>query len=251
MKVFKSASSGMKFFSITGILVFCWANLAAAQGSNSWQNEITVYGWFSDISGTLHSGSEFTYDVEDIVDDLEMIFMGGYEGRYDRWSIIADVVYLDVSDESDTVVSAGTATADLDLSSWILSAVVGYDLVQSDKGRLAIVGGVRYLDMEIESDLSLQGSQISASSWSQDVLDGTIGMRGYISLGKNWFLPYYADVGTGDSDVSYQLFGGIGYQFGWGDIRFGYRYLCVEMEDDKLMEDLTISGPVLGVGFKF
>lgn len=216
-----------------------------------WQNEITIYGWFSDISSTLYDGSDYTYDVDDILDDLEMIFMGGYEGRFGKWSFIGDVVYMDVSNQADTTVPAGQAKVDLDLSSWVVSAAVGYDVVQSDMGRLALVGGIRYLDIEVESDLSLQGMQVHDSSGSQDLLDGTIGIRGYISLPDNWYLPYYADLGTGDSDMSYQLFGGIGYRFSWGDVRLGYRYLCIEMEDDSLMTDLTLSGPVAGIGFRF
>ena len=27
-------------------------------------------------------------------------------------------------------------------------------------------------------------------------------------------VPYYADLGAGDSDLTWQLFGGIGYRFG-------------------------------------
>lgn len=248
MKKFVLLKCILALSTVAGMFGSAFTNNAAAA---DWQNEITVYGWFSDISGTLYDGTEYTYEVEDIVDDLEMIFMGNYEGRIGKWSFMGDVVYLDVGDQADTTVPAGAATADLDLSSWVLSAGVGYDLVQSKKGRLAIVGGLRYLDLEVESDLTIQGTQVSDASGSQDLLDGTIGLRGYISLGKSWYLPYYADVGTGDSDVSYQLFAGIGYQFGWGDIRLGYRHLCIEMEDDKVMQDMTISGPVLGIGFRF
>jgi hypothetical protein len=44
-------------------------------------------------------------------------------------------------------------------------------------------------------------------------------MRGYFMLGDNWYIPYYADIGTGGSDLTWQLFGAIGYRFSWGDIR--------------------------------
>ncbi len=43
----------------------------------------------------------------------------------------------------------------------------------------------------------------------------------------------------------------IGSRFGWGDIRLGYRYLYFDLGDDKLMQDLALSGPVLGAGFRF
>jgi hypothetical protein len=34
-------------------------------------------------------------------------------------------------------------------------------------------------------------------------------------------------------------------------VKLGYRYLEFDMEDDKLVEDLTLSGAILGVSIKF
>jgi len=53
-----------------------------------------------------------------------------------------------------------------------------------------------------------------------------------------------------DTDT-WQLFAAIGYRFSWGDIRMGYRHLSYEMDDEFLMQDMDLSGPVLGVGFRF
>lgn len=49
----------------------------------------------------------------------------------------------------------------------------------------------------------------------------------------------------------WQTLAGIGYQFDWGNIKLVYRHLSYEMDDGKLLQDLTVSGPVLGVGFQF
>jgi hypothetical protein len=251
MNIFSSMGKGFGIAAVAGLTFISCNSSVTSSYAGDWQNEVTIYGWLSDISGNVKNGTEFTYDINDIVDSMEMVLMGGYEGRINRWSIIADMVYLDVGDKEDITVPAGTATVDVNLSSWVVSGAVGYDIVQSDDVRFSVVAGVRYIDMELESDLTVGGTEVPRASGSQDMLDGTIGVRGYLGFGDNWFLPYYADVGTGGSDISYQLFGGIGYQFGWGDVRLGYRHLCVEMEDEKLMEDLTISGPVLGMGFRF
>jgi hypothetical protein len=62
-------------------------------------------------------------------------------------------------------------------------------------------------------------TQLTEVSGSEGLLDGIIGMRGYFMLGDNWSIPYYADIGTGGSDLTWQLFGAIGYRFSWGDIR--------------------------------
>jgi hypothetical protein len=243
-----SFRSVIPIIAAAGLFSLAGGDQASASG---WENEVTVYGWLSNISGTLFEDTAYSYDVDDIVGSMEMVFMGGYEGRYDRWSFVVDAVYVDVGDESDTRLPVGLAAVEIDLSSWILSAGIGYDVVQSSSTRIAVIGGLRYLDLELDSQIALHGIQVSNSSGSQDLLDGTLGLRGYISLSNNWYLPFYADIGTGDSDVSYQLFGGIGYQFDWGDIRVGYRHLCIEMDEDKIMKDMTVSGPVFGVGFRF
>ena len=33
---------------------------------------------------------------------------------------------------------------------------------------------------------------------------------------REWFVPYYADIGTGQSDFTWQAIGGIGYAFSGG-----------------------------------
>jgi len=226
------------------LLLFCCVHTAAAQDTNAWQHELTIYGWYSGIDGTvvlpgpLGADSDFTVEADDILDNLSMIFMGGWASKKGKWSVIADVVYMDVGASANSV--------KLDLSSWIISGGVGYDLMQSDGGNLAVVGGLRYLTIEPEVHVGGQ-----AVSKSEGLLDGIIGLRGSINFSENWYLPYYADIGTGGSDLSYNLFAGIGYRFGWGDIRLGYRYLGYEMDDDYVMADMALSGPVMGVGFRF
>ncbi len=64
-------------------------------------------------------------------------------------------------------------------------------------------------------------------------------------------MPYYADIGTGDSELTYQLFAGVGYKYDWGDIKLGYRYIGYEMDDNMIIDNLDLSGAVLGVSLKF
>jgi hypothetical protein len=39
--------------------------------------------------------------------------------------------------------------------------------------------------------------------------DGFIGIRGQFACNESWYLPYYADIGAGGSDLSYQFFAAI------------------------------------------
>lgn len=247
--------------SITLLLASCWANSVAAQDENTWQFEATLYGWYTDIGGTVKHpggvvpGDSFEVDASDILDNLNMVFMGSFEARKNKWSIITDAIYLDVGNDKNTTVTTGSgvplnANVDLDLSTWILSGAVGYDVVQADRFILAVVGGVRYATMDADVTLGMLGRQVERSE-SEGLLDGIVGVRGSVKLNENWYLPYYADIGTGGSELTWQALAGIGYRFGWGDIKLVYRYLSYDMDDESLLEDLNVSGPALGVGFRF
>ncbi|MGB5571259.1 MAG: hypothetical protein WBM81_18360, partial [Sedimenticolaceae bacterium] len=61
---------------------------------------------------------------------------------------------------------------------------------------------------------------------------------------------YHADIGAGDSDLTWQALAGLNYRFDKVDATFGYRYLKWELNDDTF-DDLDISGPYAGVRFGF
>ena len=154
---------------------------------------MTIYGWYAGIDGTVQfpgpfgAGSDFTVDASDILSDLNMIFMGGWQSKYNKWSIIADVVYMDVGDSANKTVTAGAsgvpvnASVDLDLSSWVLNGGVGYDVVQTERASLAVVGGVRYLTIDVDVKAGFQGPGIEKSD-SEGLLDGIVGVSGSLQL---------------------------------------------------------------------
>lgn len=244
------------------LLFFCCANVVCAQEEDNWQNELTIYGWYSGIDGTvqfpgpLGVGSDFTVDASDIIENLNMIFMGGWQSKRNKWSFIADVIYMDVSDGINQTVTPGSsgvplnASLDLDVSTWLLNGGVGYDVVQTERATLAVVGGVRYMTVDVDVKAGFQGPGVEKSG-SDGLLDGIIGISGSFNFNENWYLPYHADIGAGGSDLTWQLFAAIGYRFSWGDVRLGYRYLNYDLDDDFIMQDMDLSGPVLGVGFIF
>ena len=71
--------------------------------------------------------------------------------------------------------------------------------------------------------------------------------------GGHWSLRYYADIGTGESDVTWQALLGLGYRFGWGDLFADYRHLDYEFGDTALLGDVAsaFSGPSIGATFRF
>jgi hypothetical protein len=89
-------------------------------------------------------------------------------------------------------------------------------------------------------------------SESVDLWDGIVGVKGSVGLGSsNWSIPYYLDVGTGSSSMTWQGMLGVAYSFKWGGVTFAYRNLYYDQRGDNLVQDMRFSGPALGVTFRF
>lgn len=86
-----------------------------------------------------------------------------------------------------------------------------------------------------------------------DLVDGIIGVRGKIGLGDSgkWRIPYYFDVGSSSSTRTWQGVTGLGYACDWGDVLLLYRHLSYGQGSDKFIQNLSLSGPMLGARFRF
>ncbi|MFC1778281.1 hypothetical protein ACFL3I_13230 [Pseudomonadota bacterium] len=258
--------------SIFFLLIFGCVNSTFAQEADEWQYEFGIYGWLPDIEGQLQYGlpigpddGSISIDSSQILDSLDFTFMSAFEARRNRLSFFTDLIYLNVSNTKDTEIRLGSgpgpglpvdASVGLDLKAWIVSGMVGYDLVQTEQVRFALIGGVRYLDLSGDTDLSINGPLPPTPppanlSGSAGLWDGIVGIRGAIMANQSWYFPYYADIGAGDSEITWQLYAGVGYAFKWGDIKLGYRHLHYDQGKDKLIQDMKFKGPLLGVSFRF
>ena len=126
--------------------------------------------------------------------------------------------------------------------------------MQKERIRLDVLAGARYLYLKTDAKLDFATGIIPINkrdTVSDSIWDGIIGVRGHVNLNKNWYLPYYADIGTGSSNSTWQLFGGVGYRFKWLDLILAYRYMDWNFDDSDAFEDMTLHGPFVGVKFKF
>ena len=64
-------------------------------------------------------------------------------------------------------------------------------------------------------------------------------------------MPYYVDIGTGQSEFTWQGIAGIGYKFNWGEVFGVWRYLDYSFKSSSKLEDLNASGPAVGVAFSW
>lgn len=254
----KTCASHGKCLSISVVcaaVIFFTVSLENAEAGAGWQNHLSIYGWLAGIDGTarypVDSGPDVEVEASDVLENLNGVFMGNYEGSYDRWSILFDAVYLNINNTENTATRLGTGSVSLDIKSWVLTGAVGYDFVQTGQVDLGVLAGVRYLSLDTEMNVGLDGVPLGTEGESESLTDGIVGIKGVINFNEHWFVPYYADIGTGTSDYSYQLFAALGYRYKWFDITLGYRHLYFSFADDSFMADLEVSGPKLGIGFTF
>ena len=219
-----------------------------------WKFKAAIYLWGAGIDGTTRRGNEFDVSFSDIISNLDMAFMGVFEARKSKWSLVADVVYLDVSaDKAGTIGATGIpVSADVDVTGWVLNFQGARNVLDAERGTVNILAGARYLDVDSKLTLSLGAAgPTPTAKQSPSVWDGVIGVKGNVNITQKWYLPYYLDVGTGESDLTWQGLGGVGYRFNWGNVVLVYRHIYWDFGSDSLLKDMSFSGPALGTVFKF
>jgi hypothetical protein len=263
--------------------LFCFAAAALlpagshAQGTaDTWQWRASIYGWFPSIDGSTRfptggTGPTLDVDAGDVIDALKFTFMGALEGRKGQWGVFTDVLYVDLgatkSGSRDFTVGqmglpAGvTVNASLDIKSWVWTLAGTYGLDNTKQNTTDLLFGARMLYMKQTLDWAFNGnigslglpgasgrSQVDDTNW-----DVVVGLKGVatISDDRRWVLPYYLDIGAGQSKFTWQALAGVGYSFDWGTATLAWRYLDYEFKSDAPIEDMNFSGPLLGVSFKF
>jgi hypothetical protein len=257
------------------MLSFAWPVLACAQSADAWQYQGTIYVYMPSISGKTTfpesgGGSSASIDGEDILNALEFAFMGAFEARRGDWGVLTDLIYLnlgaDAAASRDLILGGeplpGGAAADLDydLQGWSGTLTGIYPMARGAR-TLDLLAGARLLDIESTLEWAITGDVGSVPVLDREGdrrtrlqnVDAILGCKGRISFGDGgaWFVPYYLDIGTGESDLTWQAMAGLGYSLGWGDVLVALRYLDYDMSAGTPIKELTFDGPTIAVSFRW
>ena len=241
---------------LLGILTAMLAAPAAAQDSG-WDFAISPYLWASGIESTVDTqwgpiGVDLS--ASDIFSNLDFAFMGVFEARKDRWGLIADVFYVDLSASRDNPLGGAFSRARIGTKAKALSAYAAYRASDSEQFAVDLLAGFRVSELDIGVTLSpgaLPGQRLAPNeTW----VDPVIGARVRYEIGGKWFATAFADIGTfgGDSDSTWQVFASIGYQLDerWS-FQGGWRHFSAESEVDGVDVETEFDGPLLGLTFRF
>ena len=194
-----------------------------------------------------------------------MTFMGSFDPHNGQWGVFTDLLYLNLGgdktqtrDFSIVGVPVGGATADLglDLKGTIWTLAGQYRLAADPAGlTIDALAGTRLFQMKQELNWNLSGNigpidpaaRIGTAEASQTLWDGIVGVKGRMALGsaREWSLPFYADIGAGNSQLTYQVAGGVSYGFKWGELSAMWRYLSYDMKSGSVIQSMNFNGPML------
>lgn len=263
----------------SGVLVAALALPFAAHAQSAadkWEFQMALYGYFPALGGTTQfptgaSGPELDVSSKTLIDHLKMAAMGTFGGKKGQWGFWSDLFYTDVGgDKSGTrdfhipgydLPADVTGNLNLDVKTTLWTLAGTYELGKSADYSLDLVAGARLANMKQRLDWTINGDisgiPLPGRSGSKELTitnwDGIVGLKGmaYIGGDHKWFLPYYVDVGTGQSKLTWQFMAGIGYQFGWGSLVAAWRYIDYEMKSDVPIQSLEFNGPLIGAVFRF
>ena len=261
---------------------FAVAALASAAASpalatddpEGWQFRLAAYGFLPDLHGESRFSGADEIDVEfkDLLKKTEFSFMGVAEVRRNRVGAFADVIYFDlgnkVRDTTRLNIGPGvplppgiTADLSLDVKSWIVTMAAEYRVHRSEAASFDLFAGARmsqtkpklkYAFSQDFGPFSGPFREGTLKSKTED-WDGIAGAKGRVNFGERneWFLLGYADAGTGDSKLTWQVFAAGGRRFGLVDTIVGWRRLSYDYKSSSPIKNLVYSGPVLGASVGF
>jgi len=211
---------------------------------DSWKLRIAPYLWTAGIDGALTADNievDFDVDFDDIWDNLESAGLVFIEARRGRFSVLGDVVYLGLDLDGET---PGGADADADVTTTILELAGLYRVTPTSPYEVGL--GMRYCSVDTELDVG----PISADG-DPSAFDGVAVGRAKWPFAQRWNLSLYADVGGGESDLTWQAAAMLGLEFtNWG-LGVGYRMLDYDFEEGSDELDLTFEGLMFGAEFRF
>lgn len=225
---------------------------------DDWSFSISPYVWAASLEGTVGVDGLPALDIDasfgDILRNLDLAAMTVVELRYQRFGLYADIVFTNISVDGDPRREILFDDADVRNELFIGTFGGAYRILESERGHLDLLAGARA--WSVDTRLNLDGGLLDDQEVesNQNWVDPVIGIKGRFNLGRGLYLNGLAHAGGFGiaSDLTWDVFGGIGYQFNETVSAIaGYRHLEVDYDNSGFSFDVELSGPVIGATIRF
>jgi hypothetical protein len=250
---------------------------AAKSESWPWRFNANIYFWLPrapvDIKVDGNEVANAPESFDNILSDLEMLFMGEFEVHKGPIGVFGSPVYYSGKDTEKFRGELGAKRKFvLDETVWLVKYGVSYDFgpwalgpnrPQNTKFPILVlqpyVGGL-YLHDDIKTKINPappidEGLDIDTTlSFNTPI----IGVNTLWDLAEHWTARLGFNYGGWDVDdvnKTYEFVGTVGYHFTMWDVAShaiaGYRYLHLDYEKKGIEIDVDVQGPLVGMGWEF
>jgi hypothetical protein len=232
------------------LLIGAASVVAEEKSSEQWQYDFEIYGWLPNIYVTTASQDHITLTLGDLLSNLKWMTMVDFGARKDKWSFNADVIYLHIGDHIQETTGGPfgrpeTLDVEVSLKGFISTLSAGYQIAGNDRYQLDIIAGARYLNLELPLTIDIDDKSESVDPGG-NTWDAIVGVSGVTTLNDKWYVDYYGDIGTGDSDLTWETRVGIGYKFKKFTGTAGLRYQRWNFDKKSELDNLRVLGPYVG-----
>ena len=227
-----------------------------AMAQDDWNYRLTGYGWATGLSSSVETpvgDLETEVDFDEILDSLDIGVFGAFEARKGRWAIIVDGMYADLTTDVEDFPVGNFSGGEIETQVGLLGGYVTYAVVDTGTTRVDVGPGLRYTSVDVDAGADgVDPTPDRAVSVDDSWADFIIAARVTQAFNQNWYGVAYADVGgfgiDESSEITWQAFGGIGYDFGnsWSALG-GYRHLFIDRDFGPTNVDTEVFGPFVGV----
>lgn len=244
---------------------------------SDWALQVTPFLWAASLSGKIspfQRGS--TLDVDKSFSDvMEHLRVGGFLNlwaRHQRFVLSGNLMYVDTRDARAsgplsafqipglgvTIPAGASAEGRVDSTQFMATLLGGYRVLDTPEFTLDMLTGMRF--WHISNSISVTTSHISigshSASYSEDFgwIDPLIGTRIFVPLTDNWSLQSEADIGGfgAGSHFTGSILASATYTFtDTLSVSAGYKALKVDYDHNGHVYNTLLSGPVMGVTWRF
>jgi hypothetical protein len=198
---------------------------------------------------------EVDESFSDIWRDLTFAGMVTFEGRWNRWVLLTDGLFINLSTDRTRQGNVLSSSTEAKVKLFIFDPEFGYQVFRKEGLELNVLGGGRY--WSLKNELQFTGPLVGPLQVEhrRNWIDPVVGAQFRADLPHSLYVTAKADIGGfhAAADSDWQAFGGVGFRFNdrvAGIV--GYRHLGIDYSTDQgFLFDTAMKGLVLAVGIRF